>query len=64
MKKIYSVAAKFVRWMIAGILSFIAALPAFVSLSIYAQAPIDRSIEVPCGLSSPSQPKCLSPVIT
>lgn len=32
MKKIYSVAAKLVRWMVVGILSFIIATPAVVSL--------------------------------
>ncbi len=46
MKKIYSVAAKLVRWMVVGIVSFIIATPAIVSLVIHAQAPVDRLIVV------------------
>lgn len=33
MKKAYASVAKFVRWVIAGIVSFIVALPAYTSLT-------------------------------
>lgn len=33
MKKAYEGAAKFVRWMVTGIVSFIVAIPTFTSLS-------------------------------
>jgi|CXWL01.1.fsa_nt_gi hypothetical protein len=46
MKKIYSVAAKLVRWMVVGILSFIIATPAVVSLIAQAKIPVDKLIEV------------------
>ena len=51
MKKTYSVAAKFVRWAVVGILSVVIAIPAIVSLVTYTQDRSDRSIKVSYGQS-------------
>ena len=55
MKKIYSVAAKIVRWMVTCVLSFIIAIPAIISLITNAQDRSSRTIEV--SYYQPSQPQ-------